>query len=59
MAPTLKKEQEKTTYRFFLLGAPLLPITLTLTAWAMEKTLSTGKTNRGGKRAKQEREVAD
>lgn len=27
----LKKEHEKTTYRFFLSGAPLLPITLTLT----------------------------
>lgn len=34
-------------------GAPLLPITLTLTARAMEKTLSTGRTNRGGKRAKE------
>ena len=40
-------------------GAPLLPITLTLTASAIEKTLSTGRTNRGGKRAKEEREAAD
>lgn len=40
-------------------GAPLLPITLTLTARAMEKTLSTGRTNRGGKRAKEERKAAD
>lgn len=40
-------------------GAPLLPITLTLTARAMEKTLSTGRTNRGGKRAKEERKGAD
>lgn len=43
----LKKEYEETTYRFFLSGAPLLPITLTLTEWAMEKTLS-NRTNRGG-----------
>lgn len=47
---TLKKEYGKTTYRFFLSGAPLLPITLTLTEWAMEKTLS-NRTNRGGERA--------
>lgn len=47
----LKKEYEKTTYRFFLSGAPLLPITLTLTEWAMEKRLS-NRTNRGGERAK-------
>lgn len=40
-------------------GAPLLPITLTLTVRAMKKTLSTGRTNRGGKRAKEEREVDD
>lgn len=48
----LKKEYEKTTYRFFLSGAPLLPITLTLTEWAMEKTLS-NRTNRGRERAKE------
>lgn len=52
----LKKEYEKTTYRFFLSGAPLLPITLTLTEWAMEKTLS-NRTNRGGERAKEWGEV--
>lgn len=54
--PALKKEYEKTTYRFFLSGAPLLPITLTLTEWAMEKTLS-NRTNRGGERAKEWGEV--
>lgn len=40
-------------------GAPLLLITLTLTARAMEKTLSKDRTNRGGKRAKEERKAAD
>lgn len=40
-------------------GAPLFPITLTLTARAVQKTLSKGRTNRGGKRAKEERTAAD
>lgn len=36
-------------------GVPLLPITLTLTARAMEKILSTGRTNRGGERREEGR----